>query len=272
MERPSRHLTVSVSSDPDLKRTKSTPTFTSAQSVIKSAGEGAQEGRNFPHALFKRPVTNKSNEMSFSRGRACLAQHTGEETPTGEVSGEDRASVIWEKIAPREFQADQELEGILEWWRANSTTPEAMRKKYGDVLTDRFYTYVQKKGAHPLFGDYKKLEMSEFREMLQEADWLKENKACKIVQGWLLYGPSVPEAHFMLRLQSPNPLFLQLCAYALQAPELESDVYETSNVEFILPHIYRAVRYKSIPPAESSCTHCFVTLGMFRISEWQNMS
>jgi hypothetical protein len=147
-----------------------------------------------------------------------------------------------------------------------------MRNKHSKEFRDGFHQYVQDKALAGRGPNSRNLSMLKFREMLQDADCLKENTASSIVNTWLYIGGYDPQPQFDLRLQIAGDFALRLTGGALHPPEVDIDTCESYGIKTVLPELYTGVRYKTGSSDSPLCTRYFVTLGELRNLEYtQNM-
>lgn len=107
--------------------------------------------------------------------------------------------------------------------------------------------------------------MSDFIDMLDEADWLNENIASRIVSGRLWMGDFDPNPQFLLPLALQGTLALRLNGHALHLPEADTATCDFYDIDTVLPDLYAGVRYETGSLDPVSSTLYSVTLGESKI-------
>ena len=175
---------------------------------------------------------------------------------------------ISNKILPPHVSSDSEdakYKDTFSWWNQKkpgeyATALYELKTQRGEEFRDRFLRYVTRKG-HARRPDYQKLEMREFIDMLESADFFKRNRASSIINGRLWMGKFYSVPQFCLQLALRGSYWLTLNGRAVHPPEVDTATCESYGVTSVFPNLYAGVRYKTASSDTSFRTLCFVTLG-----------
>lgn len=175
---------------------------------------------------------------------------------------------ISNRILPPHVSSDSEdakYKDTFSWWNQKklgeyATALYELKTQRGEEFRDRFLRYVTRKG-NARRPDSQKLEMREFIDMLESADFFERNRASSIINGRLWMGKfdSVPQ--FCLQLALRGSYWLRLNGRAVHPPEVDTATCESYGVTSVFPNLYAGVRYKTASSDTSFRTLCFVTLG-----------
>lgn len=175
---------------------------------------------------------------------------------------------ISNRILPPHVSSDSEdakYKDAFSWWNQKkpgeyATALYELKAQRGEEFRDGFLRYVTRKG-HARRPDYQKLEMGEFIDMLDYADFLERNRASSIINGRLWMGKFYSFPQFCLQLALRGLYFLTLNGRAVHPPEADTATCESYDVTSVFPNLYAGVRYKTASSDKSFRTLCVVTLG-----------